>query len=189
MRTILEVYEVEEEDKRMKRINEVILYKNDQMEYYRGCKAKKKEKGGHLARGSIACNQETLLWWTAHNFHVYEYTTGIRKQKENVNSTSYISFYDARENWYYYMDAACYSWLKRCRIPGFKPRVPKTSAKELPDLPAVLTEPKAIILAQIKEESASPVKEEDTEEEKQAKINAEKEKKKARADLFELFAK
>ena len=96
IKTVLEVYEIEVEDRTMKRINEQTLYKNDQGALYSGSK-KNIDKGGHLARGTIACNQEVLLWWTAHNFHVYEYATGIRKIKEHVNSTSYITVYDDKE--------------------------------------------------------------------------------------------
>ena len=188
VRTVLEVYEVSE-DRQMKRINEVVLYKNAQMEPYRGCKGKQKEKGGHLARGSMACNQEVLIWWSAHYFHVYEYATGIRKRKEHVNSTSYITFYDAKENWYYFMDAACYSWLKRCKIAGFKPRVLTKQEKDLPDLPIVLDGLKGEILAQIKEENKLEEKEDDSEEVKNKRRQEEEKKKQPRNDLFELLAR
>ena len=119
VKTVCEVYEVSD-DRKLSLQREVNLYKSEG-EYYKGSK-KNIEKGGHLARGSIACNGELLIFWTAHYFHVYEMSTGMRKKKDHVNSTSFITVYDAKENWYYYMDAACYSWLKRCRINGFKPR-------------------------------------------------------------------
>lgn len=187
IRTVLEVYEMSEE-REIKRVNEVVLYKNDQMDYYKGCGSKQKEKGGHMARGSIACNQETLIWWSAHNKHVYEYSSGIRKEKEYCNSTSWITFYDAKENWFYNMDAACYSWLKRCRLPGFKPRVICKKEKELPDLPIVLDKLKGDILAQIKEENTLPVKEDDSEEAKQNAKQAEAKKRQPRNDLFDLLS-
>jgi len=129
VKTVLEVYETEE--RKLKRINEVTLFKNNNFECYKGSK-KAKDKGGHLARGSIACNNEVLIFWTAHNFHVYSVSTGVRLKKEYVNSTSYITTYDAKENWYYFMDAACYSWLKRTKVSGFKPRVITKEVQELP---------------------------------------------------------
>ena len=61
------------------------------------------------------------------------------------------------------MDAACYSWLKRCKVNGFKPRVLKKEAKELPDLPIVFDTSKSEILAQIEEEK----KKENPEDEKE----------------------
>ena len=113
--------------------------------------------------------------------------TGIRKRKEHVNSTSYITVYDAKEQWYYYMDAACYSWLKRCKIQGFKPRVLTKEVKDLPDLPIVYDTHKSEILAQIEAEKKKGEPEE--EEEKEAHKKRQEEKKMPRNDLFELLAK
>lgn len=146
IKVVCEVYETVA-DRKLKRINEVVLKKNAEGDLYRGCKAKQKDKGGHLTRGSMACNGEVLLWWSAHYFHVYEMSTGIRKKKEHCNSTAFVTTYDAKENWYYYMDAACYSWLKRCKIAGFKPRVLTKEVKELPDLPIVFDTVKGELLA------------------------------------------
>ena len=161
VKTVLETYEVSD-DHKMKRIQEQPLYKDSEQNYYKGSK-KQKDLGGHLARGSIACNNDVLLWWSAHYFHVYDCSNGQRKKKEHCNSTSYITVYDPKENWYYYMDAACYSWLKRCKVNGFKPRVLKKEAKELPDLPIVFDTSKSEILAQIEEEK----KKENPEDEKE----------------------
>ena len=163
-----------------------MLYKNDNGDYYKGSK-KNIEKGGHLARGSIACNGDLLIFWTAHNFHVYDMATGVRKKKEHVNSTSFITVYDAKENWYYYMDAACYSWLKRCHIVGFKPRQLTKEVKDLPDLPIVFDTHKSEILAQIEAEKKKDEPEDEEEKEKQRK--KEEESKKPRSDLFDLLAK
>lgn len=111
----------------------------------------------------------------------------MRKKKDHVNSTSFITVYDAKENWYYYMDAACYSWLKRCRIGGFKPRQLTKEVKELPDLPIVFDAHKSEILAQITEERKK--EEPENEEEKEAEKKKEEESKMPRSDLFELLAK
>ena len=53
VKTVCEVYSVSD-DRKMTRIKEVALYKSSG-EYYRGSK-KLHEHGGHLSRGSIACN-------------------------------------------------------------------------------------------------------------------------------------
>lgn len=90
-----EVYEVSEDNK-MKRIQEVKLYKNENQDYYKGSK-KQKDDGGHMARGSMACNGEILLWYSSHNLHVYDMNTGMRVKKEHTNSTSLITCYDAKE--------------------------------------------------------------------------------------------
>ena len=145
------------------------------------------DNGGHLCRGSLACNGETLIWFARHWFHVFDVETGVRRRKDNVSSTGMISCYDAKENWYYYMDAACYSWLKKFHVSGFTPRVIKKEAKELPDLPIVFDQPKSEILAQIKaaEEKANEERKNGENEE------AKKPKKddKPRNDLFELISK
>ena len=91
-----------------------------------------------MKKGSIACNGQVLIWHSNHNWHVFDMSTGVRVYKEHMNSTALISTYDPKENKYYHMDAACYSWLKRWCINGFKPRVIKKEVKELPDLPVVL---------------------------------------------------
>ena len=45
------------------------------------------------------------------------------------------------------MDAACYSWLKKFKISGFKPRVlGEKEAKSLPDVPVVLEKMKKEIV-------------------------------------------
>ena len=61
MKTVCEVYEIVNKDdadaskvKKLKRINEVFLYK-EEGKYYSGSSSKI-ERGGHLARGSMACN-------------------------------------------------------------------------------------------------------------------------------------
>jgi len=66
-----------------------------------------------------------------------------------VNSTAFITCYDKKENWFYFMDCACYSWLKRVKISGFKPEVVKKVDNKLPDLPLVFETHKGAILAQI----------------------------------------
>ena len=83
-----------------------------------------------------------------------------------MNSTALISTYDPKENKYYHMDAACYSWLKRWSVNGFKPRVIKKEVKELPDLPVVLDAQKAEFLHQISEEKKAKAEEEKSEEKK-----------------------
>ena len=86
------------------------------------------------------------------------------------------------------MDAACYSWLKRHKVPGFKPKVVGEKVKkDLPELPIVFDEVKGEILNQIKEEE-NQGKPEDAEEIKQWKTLKD-EKKKTRNDLFELLMK
>ena len=71
--------------------------------------------------------------------HVFDCGTGVRRKKEHYNSTSLISTYCTRSNYYFHMDAACYSWLKKFKLSGFKPRdLTKKDMKELPDLPVAL---------------------------------------------------
>ena len=174
VKTVLEVFDIDMEHKTMTRIHEQKLYKNDQGDYYKGS-GKNKDKGGHMARGSIACNQEVLLWWSAHNFHVYEYATGKRKRKEYVNSTSYVTCWDPVEQWYYYQDCCSYAWLKRCKITNYKNRViSKVKEKNLPEIPILFDTYKSDIIKQIREEEKKEVPVEDDEEEKK---DAEEEKK------------
>jgi hypothetical protein len=52
--------------------------------------------------------------------HIFDTVTGIRRKKEHYNSTNLISCYDPSSNYYYQMDAACYSWLKRFQLSGYK---------------------------------------------------------------------
>jgi len=90
------------------------------------------------------------------------------------------------------MDAACYSWLKRCKIVGFKPRVLEKVVKDLPDLPIVFDTYKSEILDQIKEEEKKdvPAPEEGKEEaEEEKKEEAKHKKKDPRTDLFDLLSK
>lgn len=173
VKIVLETYEVSEERK-MRRINELPLYKNEDT-YYSGS-SKNIENGGQLARGSFICNESVLLWWSAHNFHCYDMNTGVRKFKQHVNSTAFITCWDHKEEWYYNMDAACYSWLKRVKIAGFKNRDTKKLKKDFPDLPIILDETKSEILKHIK------LEQEKLEEIEQANPV------KARNDMFELLA-
>ena len=89
------------------------------------------------------------------------------------------------------MDAACYSWLKRCKVVGFKPRVLEKVTKDLPDLPIVFDTYKSEILAQIKEEEKKdvPAPEEGKEVEEEKKEEAKHKKKDPRTDLFDLLSK
>ena len=59
------------------------------------------------------------------------------------------------------MDAACYSWLKRWRISGFKPRVIGSKIKKMVELPIVLDSAKGQVTAKI----AAGKKEEEADEE------------------------
>ena len=88
--------------------------------------------------------------------HVFDCATGVRKKKEHYNSTSLISMYCTRSNFYFHMDAACYSWLKKFKLSGFKPRdLTAKEVKELPDCPVVLDKMKQDIVDQIAEEKKS----------------------------------
>ena len=93
---------------------------------------------GYLFQGSITCNSAVLVFHSNHNLHIFDMATGVRTRKEHLNSTPLISTYDPRDNYFYHMDAACYSWLKRFKLNGYKPRVIKKEVKELPDLPLIL---------------------------------------------------
>ena len=135
----------------------------------------------------MACNGSVLLWWSAHNFHVYDLSNGVRNKKEHINSTSMVSCYDAKEMWYYYMDAACYSWLKRRKIEGFKPRSLTKEVKELPDLPIVFDTHKSEIIAQIAAEKKKD--EPENEEEKKEEKKEDETNRMPRTDLFEMLAK
>ena len=117
VKTVCEVYEVSD-NRKMTRVKEVTLYKSSS-EYYRGSK-KEYDNGGHLSRGSIACNDSLLIWWTPRNFHVFNFQNGIRIKKEDLAGSNYITFYDPKDKYYYAMDAACYSWLQRAKAPWFK---------------------------------------------------------------------
>lgn len=118
--------------------------------------SRKSFEGGYLSRGSIACNGSVLLFHSSHYMHVFDCATGVRKKKEHYNSTSLISTYCNRANLYFHMDAACYSWLKKFKISGFKPRdITLKEVKELPDLPPVLDTIKKNIIDQIAEEQKS----------------------------------
>ena len=145
VRTVLEIYELE--DRVLKRREEIILYKNEAKDNFVGSK----KKADYMKKGSIACNGQTLLWHSNHNWHAFDLSTGVRVLKEHMNSTALISTYDAKENTYYHMDAACYSWLKKWKVSGFKPRVLTKEVKELPDLPVVLDAQKAELLHTIAE--------------------------------------
>ena len=83
--------------------------------------------------------------------HCFNMSTGVRRRKEHLNSTALISTYDRTDNYYYHMDAACYSWIKRFNLAGYKARVIKKEVKELPDLPIVFDTHKSEMLAQILE--------------------------------------
>ena len=62
--------------------------------------------------------------------------------------------YDHKENLFYYMDIACYSWLKTVKIDGFKPYSPKKKDKKtkLPALPILFDTIKGQFLASITEQ-------------------------------------
>ena len=110
VRTMLEIYEVEDRVLRFRQ--ELPLYKDEQLtKPFTGSKKKQHDK--YMRNGSIACNGQTLVWHSNHSLHVFDLSTGQRIKKDRLNSTALISTYDAKENYYYHMDAACYSWLKR----------------------------------------------------------------------------
>ena len=76
IKTVLEVYNIDMDNRTMTRINEQPLYRSEG-NYYIGSKSDL-DQGGFLARGSIACNQEVLLFWARSRFHVYQYSDGKR---------------------------------------------------------------------------------------------------------------
>ena len=150
VKTVLETYSVQ--NRKLKRIAELPLFKNDNRDYFKGSR-RSIDKGGYLARGSIACNGEILIFHSNKHMHFFDMSSGIRMKKEHINSTALITTYDAKTNFYFQMDAACYSWLKKCKIRGFKPRVlGLKKEKEMPQLPMVLDEQKKLILTQITNE-------------------------------------
>ena len=162
IKTVLETYEVN--DRKMKRINELTLLKNSEGARFVGSR-KVTGGGGYLARCSIACNGRVLLFHSAHNMHVFDMGTGVRTLKEHYNSTALISCYDTKLNSYFHMDAACYSWLKRFELAGFKPRdLSVKEVPELPVLPVIFDVPTKEILAQISEEKK-------IQEEEEAKVD------------------
>ena len=127
--------------------------------------SKKNYDYGYLGQGgSIACNGQTLLFHSNHYIHCFDLSTGIRRRKEHINSTALISTYDPSDNYYYHMDAACYSWLKRFNLSGYKPRVIKKEVKELPDLPIVFDSHKSEMLQAITEEKKAREKLEEQQE-------------------------
>lgn len=145
----LEIYEVDEAKKTLKLREELQLYKDEQRQNpFTGSRRKE----GYMKKGSIVCNGQVLIWHSNHNWHVFDCSTGVRIRKDHMNSTALVSAYDAKENWYYHMDAACYSWLKKWRVSGFKPRVLTKVVKEHPDLPPVLDSIKGDILLFLTEE-------------------------------------
>jgi hypothetical protein len=101
-------------------------------------------------RGSIACNGQTLIWHSNNRYHIFELAKGVRLEKKHMNSTDLISCYDNFENYYYHMDACCYSWLKRWQTENFKPRTLAKKVRDLPDPPIVLDQVKGELLAKIK---------------------------------------
>ena len=105
IKTVLETYEVDE-NRKMKRIQELPLYKDDSNNYFKG--SRKTHDGGYLSRGSIACNGSVLLWHSSHYMHVFDCATGIRKKKEHYNSTALISTYCTKTNYYFHMDGIYY---------------------------------------------------------------------------------
>lgn len=76
------------------------------------------------------------------------------------------------------MDCACYSWLKRVKISGFKPEVVKKVDNKLPDLPLVFETHKGAILAQIQQEEKLNEQQEEA---------ARYKKTDPRSDLFDLL--
>ena len=147
VKTVCEVYEVSE-DRTMKRIEEVSLFKAEG-EYYSGSK-KTKDHGGHLARGSLAYDGHNLLWWSNNNFHVYNFATGMRIEKRLNNC--YISVYDPIENWYYVTDVSSYGWLKRVKVSGFQVKAKDQTIMKIPDLPIVLDSHKGDIIAHLEDD-------------------------------------
>ena len=122
-----EVYEIvnsEDADaskvKKLKRINEVSLYK-EEGKYYSGSKDTK-ERGGHLARGSMACNGQILLWRSACNIHVYDFSNGLRLEKNHETSTAWITYYDVKDKYFFALDCCSYSWLKQYTVEFFEPK-------------------------------------------------------------------
>ena len=132
-RIVLEIYEIE--GKGLNRAQEVVLFKNDGETPFIGKASRTDEH--YLMKGSIACNGAVLIWHSMHRWHMFDVVTGTRFKKEHMNSTSLISTYDAKDNYYFHMDAACYSWLKRWKISGFKPRVLGSKIKKMVELPVV----------------------------------------------------
>ena len=158
VKVVLETYEIE--GKKMKRIEETVLLKNNNGQRFTG--SRKQYERGYLSRGSIACNGSILLWHSANYMHVFDTVTGIRRKKEHYNSTNLISCYDPRSNYYFQMDSACYSWLKRFQLSGYKPLQPsKKLSKELPDLPIVFQTDKDGILARIAAEKEARAEEQE----------------------------
>lgn len=124
-----------------------MLYKNDQGSHFTGNKGRNDSQ--YLLKGSLACNGAVLIWHSSHRFHIFDMATGIRFKKDHLNSTALISTYDAKENYYFHMDAACYSWLKRWRVEGFKPRVLTKEKKKIAELPIIFDSIKGEIAAHI----------------------------------------
>lgn len=154
VRTCLEIYEVD--GKELRRVQELTLLKNEDGDNF-------VTKRGHndsryLLKGSMACNGAVLIWHSSHRWHMFDVVTGIRFKKEHLNSTGLISTYCAKDNAYFHMDAACYSWLKKWKVTGFEPRVIGTKVKKMIELPVVLDSLKGQITAKIeanKEEKKS----------------------------------
>ena len=162
VRTALEIYECE--GNILKFREELFLFKNEEKQPFKGSRG----KSSYLRRGSIACNGRNLIWHSNNRHHIFDCGSGVRVHKNHVNSTDLISTYDAKENYYYHMDACCYSWLKRWRFTNFKPRVITKVVKELPDLPIVFDTSKSEILTKIKE-----IKEKNAEQKKKDDLNKE----------------
>jgi len=88
VKTMLEIYECE--NKVLTFREEIALYKNEAKEAFHGSRS----KNNYLKRGSIACNGQTLVWFSNHRLHIFNLSTGIRAKKEHLNSTALISTYD-----------------------------------------------------------------------------------------------
>ena len=72
---MLEIYECE--NKVLNFREEIALYKNEAKEAFHGSRGKDR----YLMKGSIACNGQTLCWFSNHRLHIFNLSTGIRADK------------------------------------------------------------------------------------------------------------
>ena len=77
---------------------------------------------------------------------------GKRLLSDQVNSSALIMSYDSSDGYFYHSDVACYGWLYKLKITGFKePTKKPKGAKDdgLPELPIFFDKLKGSVLTRI----------------------------------------
>lgn len=69
---------------------------------------------------SICSNGTQLVLMTPSKILIFNHEDGKNLLDENVSSSELIMTYDVSDGYFYHSDVACYGWLKRFKIRGFK---------------------------------------------------------------------